>query len=100
MLPASESRAIQCLSESRFKSEPTVSRLVSPLLFAEKSQETNLTAPEGAGGSKLLLLDEICDSSVDLREYRPADLSGGRGVTTGPSGSVGSSYCSTGTDVT
>ena len=32
-----------------------------------KSQEAALTAPEGAGGSKLLLLDERCDSSVELR---------------------------------
>ena len=98
MLPASESRAIQCLSESRFKSEPTVSRLVSPLLFAEKSQETNLTAPEGARGSKLLLLDGRCDYFVVFWEYRPADLTGGRGVTTGPSASVGFSSYSTGTD--
>ena len=39
-----------------------------------------------------------CDYSVDLREYRPADRAGGRGVTTGPSRSVGSSSCPTGSD--
>ena len=39
-------------------SDPTVSRVVSPSLVGEKWQETALTAPDGAGGSKLLLLDE------------------------------------------
>ena len=71
---------------------------MSTSLFGEKSQEASLPAPEGAGGSELRLLDERCDSSVDLREERRVDLIGGRGVTTGPSGSVGSSSCSTGTD--
>ena len=47
---------------------PTVSSAVSPSLFGEKSKEDALTAPEGAGGFKLLLLDERCDSSVDIRE--------------------------------
>ena len=42
--------------------------LVSPSLFREKSQEAALTAPEGAGGSKPLLLDERCDLSADLRD--------------------------------
>ena len=69
-----------------------------PHSFGEKSQEAALTAREGARGSEPLLLDEKCDSSVDLREQRPVDLTGGRGVTTDPSGSVGSSSCSTGTD--
>ena len=36
--------------------------------LAKKPLKLLLTAPEGAGGSKLLLLDERCDSSVDLRE--------------------------------
>ena len=64
-VPVREHRA----SGARCESEPTVSRLVSSSLFGEKSQEAALTAaPEGAGGSKLLLLDERCDYSVDLRE--------------------------------
>ena len=85
-------------SGSRCESGPTVSRAVSPSLFGEKPPEAALTAPKGSGGPKLLLLDERCDSSVDLREWRPADQAGGRGVTTGPSRSVGSSTCSTGSD--
>ena len=52
----------------RCESGPTVSRAVSPSLFIKKTQEAALTAPEGAGGSELLLLDERCDSSVDVRE--------------------------------
>ena len=66
--------------------------------LGEKPPDPALTAPEGAGDSKLLLLDERCDSSVDLREERPADQAGGHGVTTGPSRSVGSSTCATGSD--
>ena len=85
-------------SESQCESGPTVSRVVSLSLFGEKSQEASLTAPEGAGGSTLLPFEERCDSSVDLREWRPADRTGGRVVTTGPSRSVGSLTCSTGSD--
>ena len=55
-------------SGSRSESGRTVSHVVSPSLLGEKSQEAALTAPEGAGGSKLLLLDERYDPSVDIRE--------------------------------
>ena len=44
-----------------------VSRIVSPVI-GEKLQEAFLTAPEGAGGSKLHLLGKRCGSSVDLRD--------------------------------
>ena len=90
--------AVSPSSGARFESEPTIPRLVPPSPFREKSQEAALAAAEGAGGSKPLLLDDRCDSSVKLREQRPVDLTGGRGVTTDPSGSVDSSSCSTGTD--
>ena len=46
-------------------------RLITPCplrSFGEKSQEAALSALEGAGSSKLLLLVERCGSSVDLRE--------------------------------
>ena len=54
-------------SGARGESGPTGSRLVSPSLFCEKPPEAALAAPEGAGGVKLLPLDERCDSSVNLR---------------------------------
>ena len=71
---------------------------MSPSLFGEKPHEAAVTTPEGAGGSKLLLRDERCDSSVDLREQRPADQAGGRDITTDPPRSAGFSTCSTGSD--
>ena len=55
-------------SGSRCETGPTVSRAVSPSLNGEKPPKMLLTAPEGQGGPKLLLLDERCDSSVVLRE--------------------------------
>ena len=39
-------------------------RDVASSLFGVKSQKAAVTAPEGAGGSELLLLDERCDASV------------------------------------
>ena len=55
-------------SGARRESEPTGGRVVALSLFGVKSQETALTAPEGAGGSELLLLDERRESSVFSRE--------------------------------
>ena len=66
--------------------------------LAKNHQKLLLTAPEGAGGSKLLLLDKRCDSAVDLREWRLAEQAGGRDVSTGQSRSVGSSTYSTGSN--
>ena len=54
-------------SGSRCESAPAVSRVVSSSLFGESLGETALPAPEEAEGSKLLLLYERCDSSIDLR---------------------------------
>ena len=82
-------------SGARCESEPTVSRLVSPSLFGEKSEEADLTAPEGAGGSKLLLLEERCDSSVG---YGNSVQLIGQEAVASPSLNVGSSRCFTGTD--
>ena len=79
--------------------EPTGDRVVALSLFGVKSQGTALTAPEGTGGSELLLVDERRDYSVSSRKWRPADRVGGRGVTTGPLRSVGSRSCDTGADV-
>ena len=42
-------------------------RLVASSLFDEILQAAALTAFEGAGGSKLLLVDDMCYSSTDLR---------------------------------
>ena len=85
-------------SRSRCESEPTVSRVVSPLLVCEKSNEDALAAPEGAGGAKTFLRDERCDLPVDLRELRPANRARGRGVITSLSRRVGSPSCSVGND--
>ena len=67
-------------------------------VFGEEERESSLNPPEGAVGLTLIPLNKRCDSSVDLREWRPAYPAGGRGVTTGPSRRVGSSTCSTGSD--
>ena len=50
-------------------------------------------------GSELFLLDERRDVLLKLRGKRPADHAGGRGVTAGPSRSVGTSSCTTGAGV-
>ena len=62
-------------------------------------QGTALTPLEEAGGWELLLLDERRNSSVPLRNERPVDLVGGRGITTGPLRVVGSQSCATEEDV-
>ena len=55
-------------SGARREPELTGGRVVALSLFGVKAQGTAPTAPEGAGGSELLLLDERRDSSASLRE--------------------------------
>ena len=72
-----------------------------PRSRAKNRKKLLLLRPTGQGALRrsCLTRDAMrCDSSVDSRKERPDDLTGGRGVITGPSGSVGSSSCSTGTD--
>ena len=56
------------VSGARRESDPSVSCVVASSLVGIKPQETALTAPEGASGSELFLLDERRDSPVIVRK--------------------------------